>query len=151
MIDYRAIGATMIPASAARRVSPSRRSLSEPAAVVGPAEARNPHPSLSRSYIEAQLIALATIRPDVAAAASRRAWRSRLSADCLALLDAIVVEPSQAWRCLPLLAESEAQWQLAWSAQQVTLGEMTFHSLGTLLALARGPLREGRVAQEDNG
>jgi hypothetical protein len=114
----------------------------------GVADRRSRSPLLSRLYVEAQLIAVATIRHDVAGAASRRALRSHLSPNALALLDAIAFEPADAWACLSLLAENEVQWQLANDAQAMTLGEMTFHSVGTLLALARGPLHQSDAAHE---
>ena len=102
----------------------------------------SPNPLLFRSFVEAQLIALAVMRSDVARAASRRAWRSELSADALNLLDRITEDPRAAWITLTTLADSEAQWRLADAALSLTLDDLTFHSVGTLISLARGPLHE---------
>jgi len=102
------------------------------------------HPMLFRPYVESQLIALATLRPDVAAAASRRAWHSELSQDALALLDRICEDPRAAWLSLTTLADSEAQWRLADGALDLRLSDLTFHSVGSLIALARGRLHDAR-------
>ena len=98
------------------------------------------HPFLFRTYVETQLVAVSILRPDVAAAASRRAWQSQLSADALTLLDAVVRDPAGAWLCPTTLAESEKQFQLIDAALDLPLDAIRFHSIGSLLELARGPL-----------
>ncbi len=107
-----------------------------------------PHPYLHRPYVESQLIGLSAIRPDVAAAASRRAWRSELSPDALALLDRICEDPRAAWMTLTTLAESEAQFDLTSAALDLKVSEVLFHSVGSLITLARGRLHEPVEARE---
>lgn len=104
------------------------------------------HGLLARPHIEATLIALATIRPDVAQSASRRAWRSELSPDALTLLDRICDDPRAAWLTLTTLAESEAQFDLTTAALDLKVSDLTFHSVGSLIALARGRLPACEVA-----
>ena len=111
-------------------------------------QCHDPHPFLFRPYVEAQLIALAVLRADVARTASRRAWRSELSTDALALLDRVTNDPRSAWLTLTTLADNEAQWRLADAALSMTLDEITFHSVGTLLSLARGPLQKLSASRE---
>lgn len=104
-----------------------------------------PSPLLYRQHVEATLIALATLRPDVAHAASRRAWGSELTPDALTLLDAIAADPRAAWLSLVALSDSEAQWRLADAALDLRLSDLTFHSVGSLIALARGRLHDAQV------
>ncbi len=106
------------------------------------------HPLLRRDQIEATLIALAAVRPDIAAAASRRALDSDISADCLAVLDAITENPDLAWRHLHGCAESAVEAALIEKALNLTVFELTFHSVDCLLALARGRLPEAGDMQE---
>ena len=80
--------------------------------------------------------------------ASRRAWRSHLSADVMTLLDAVAYEPTAAWTNLSEFALTERERCLVWDARHMTVNDLTFHSIGTLLALARGPLHESNAVRE---
>lgn len=107
-----------------------------------------PHPLLLRSHIEAHVIALALVRPDVAQAASRRALYSEMRPDCLALLDAIVTYPETAWRDPYALAENDVQHALVTDALAFTVHDLTLHDLTCLLALARGRADDAADVQE---
>lgn len=107
-----------------------------------------PHPFLFRHHVEAQLIAVAVLRPDLAADAARPLTHSELSADCMAVLARIAANPTRAWLHLHACAENAAQAELIEAALDLTLSALTFHSITTLVALGVGRLHEAPDALE---
>lgn len=100
------------------------------------------HPLLLRPYVEATTIAQALVCPDFAQVISRRALYSAISADCLALCDAIAAYPDAARRHLYWYVENDTQRALVNAALEMTVGDLTMHSVTVLIALVRGDLHD---------
>ena len=91
------------------------------------------HPLRSREHLEAVLIAVALVRPDSALEIETLMDPDHLSPASLGLLAAIVDDPARCWQWLPDVRETEEEGQLAARVLDVTIEQITFQPLATLI------------------
>jgi hypothetical protein len=93
------------------------------------------HPLLTRAHLEAVLVGLAAMRPELAPDLYAMVRPERVSTAARTLLAAVIDQPADAWQCLPQLAETIGQHAMALRALELTLGDLTFHTPALLVAL----------------
>ena len=91
------------------------------------------HPLRTREHLEAVLVALALVRPDSASEIELLMDPDHLSPAAASLLGVIADDPAWCWQWLPDVRESEEEGQLAARALEVTIEQITFQPLATLI------------------
>lgn len=93
------------------------------------------HPAITRAHLEATLVALAAVRQDLAPEIATRVDRDRLSVAAWALLEQLAY-PTPDFGRQPghIHTGTDAQVTLADRVEAITVGELFFWELDTLLA-----------------